>query len=328
MNPLKVAVIGVGHLGAIHARLWQQVDGALLTGVYDSDRQRAQALAHEHGVTAFASLEECLATAEAITIAAPTSAHFELADQCLRAGKHCFIEKPITARYEQAAELISLARRQNLVVQVGHVERFNPALNAIRDYDLAPMFIEAHRLAQFKPRATDVSVVLDLMIHDIDIVLWLVKSEVESIDASGVAVLTETPDIANARIRFKNGCVANLTASRMSVQQMRKMRLFQKNTYISLDFGKSSVDVYRLKEDGEQNGGIPAHMLGEIELGTHKKNIVYEKPPVRPGNAILNEQEQFLEAIRSQGPSPVTAGEGAEALRIAEKISSLVQLKA
>ncbi len=322
---LRVGIIGIGHLGRIHAGLWQRIEGAVLSGVFDVDEEKATAEAAVLGCSTFGSVAELLENVDAVTIASPTSTHFEIAAQCLRAGKHCLIEKPITATYAEAQELLKIVEESGLVVQVGHVERFNPVLEALRDYDPKPMFIEAHRLAQFKPRATDVSVVHDLMIHDIDIVLWLVKDTVESIDASGVAVLTKTPDIANARLRFRNGCVANLTASRMSVKQMRKIRLFQKNAYISLDLGNTTVDVFRIREENERDSAVPAMMLGQIDEGTHKRNIVYEQPEVLSANAILGEQDAFTRAILNGAPIPVTAAEGAEALRIAEEIAALVE---
>lgn len=327
MTPLRIAVLGTGHLGSIHTRLWTSVEDVVLTGIYDPDAQRAQAVAEQHNTVAFGSVAEALEHADAVTIAAPTSAHHALARQCLEAGKHCFIEKPVTGTYAEACNLIDLASGRGLVIQVGHVERFNPGLGALHDYHLSPMFIEAHRLAQFKPRATDVSVIHDLMIHDIDIVLWLVKSPVQQVDANGVAVLTNTPDIANARIRFENGCVANLTASRISQRQMRKMRLFQRDAYISIDFAAPSVEVFRLVPEGESSpSGVPALMLGNIDAGTKKRTILFEKPEIEHANAIQLEQQAFVRAIREGTPPAVSATEAAEALRVAEIIADLVRV--
>lgn len=325
MTPLRVAVLGTGHLGSIHAKLWNTVDNAVLAGVFDTDPVRCAAVAEQHTTRAFTSLQEAIDNADAVTIASPTSTHYDIAVQSVQAGKHCFIEKPITTSYAEACELIALAEQHQVVVQVGHVERFNPGLSALHGYALAPMFIEAHRLAQFKPRATDVSVIHDLMIHDIDIVLWLVRSPVKQVDANGVAVLTDTPDIANARITFENGCVANLTASRISQKQMRKMRMFQRDAYISIDFAAPAVEVFRLVEDGESTTtGVPALMLGNIDAGTRKRSIVFEKPEVAQANAIQLEQRSFVEAIVHQRPAAVTAHEAAEALRIAGIIADLV----
>lgn len=327
MTPLRIAVLGTGHLGSIHAKLWSTAQNAHLVGVFDPDDAKARAIAEQHNCSSFSSVQEALLHVDAVAIAAPTSAHYALARQCLEAGKHCFIEKPITSSYAEAQSLIAIASERGLVIQVGHVERFNPGLNALHSYNLAPMFIEAHRLAQFKPRATDVSVIHDLMIHDIDIVLWLVRSPVQQIDANGVAVLTDTPDIANARIRFENGCVANLTASRISQKQMRKMRLFQKDAYISIDFAAPSVEVFRLV-DGDApttETGIPAFMLGNIDAGTQKRSIVFEKPDISPTNAIQLEQQAFVQAIGKHRPVAVSATEAAEALRVAEHIATLVE---
>lgn len=325
MQTQKIAVIGVGHLGSIHAKLWKQCAGAELAGVYDVNPENAAKAAELNGCKAFTSLAEVLSEIDAVTIAAPTSLHFEIAMECIAAGKHCLIEKPITDNHEQAKLLIEKARNTGVIIQVGHVERFNPAMAALKGYELNPMFIEAHRLSQFKPRATDVSVIHDLMIHDIDIMLWLVKSKVERIDANGVAVLTNTPDIANARITFENGAVANLTASRISAKQMRKMRLFQQNAYISIDFGKQAVEVFRLSENGNDSGA-PATMLGTIEAAGKNKAIYYETPAAPQLNAIAEEQSAFINSIVSGAPIPIGAEEAAEALRIAEIISNQINL--
>lgn len=322
---LKVSVIGTGHLGSIHARLWAGEMNSTLIGIYDLDAERAKEIAAENNCKNFSTLDECIAESDAVTIAAPTSLHYEIACKCIENNTHCFIEKPITTTYEEAQDLILKAKEKNVMVQVGHVERFNPALSAIKNYELDPMFIEAHRLAQFKPRATDVSVILDLMIHDIDIMLWLVNSKVKHIDANGVAVLTETPDICNARITFENGAVANLTASRISARPMRKMRLFQNNAYISLDFGNSDVEVYRIMDGANQSDMVPATMLGTIEAGTQDKMIGFEKPVVPQINAIAEEQKAFAEAIINNSPIAVTAEEAANALKIAEEIAELIK---
>ncbi len=316
---VRVGVIGIGHLGAIHTKLWQQSSVAKLIGLYDVDFSRATEIANQYSCTAFESISSLLDSVDAVTIASSTNSHYEIAKQCILQGKHCFIEKPITETYIQAQELITLAEIHSVSLQIGHVERFNPAMVALSSYSIKPKFIEAHRLSQFKPRAIDVSVVHDLMIHDIDIVLWLVGGTVVNVDANGVGVITPTVDIANARLTFDNGCVANLTASRLSVQAMRKIRMFQENTYFSLDFAKSELEIFRITDAAVQPSQ-QATMLGTIEAGLVKKNIVYEKPTVIPTNAIEQEHISFIQAIEGKKPIAVTAFDAAEALRIVEII--------
>lgn len=324
---LKISVIGTGHLGNVHTRLWKSNSNVELSGIFDIDKERCEQIAAEYGCTAFNSLDEALENSNGVTIAVPTSLHHDIGLKCLDKGVHCLIEKPITSTSEEAYDLISKANEKKLLIQVGHVERFNPALAAIKDLEMNPMFIEAHRLAQFKPRAIDVSVILDLMIHDIDIMLWLVKSKVKSIEANGVSVLTDTPDICNARITFENGAVANLTASRISANPMRKMRMFQKNAYISVDFGNQNVEIFKITDENEEIGipGIPATMLGTIEAGLKNKKIIYQKPVIPEINAIAEEQKAFIQAIENNTPVAVSAAEAAEALRIAELISDKIK---
>ena len=320
---MKISVIGVGHLGMIHAKLLKSNHADKLIGIADANAERAAYVAQELGVHLLDSIDEAIEKSDAVIIAASTSAHYDIAIKAIASGKHCFIEKPITATHEQALKLIALAEQHNVIVQVGHVERFNPALLALQGYAIDPLFIEAHRLAQFKPRATDVSVIHDLMIHDIDIILWMVKSPVKSVEANAVSVLTDTADIANARITFENGCVANITASRISAQPMRKMRIFQKSGYMSVDFAKPSVDVYRIIDpQALQESAIPAMMLGEIESGTQSKAIVFEQPAIPSINAIAEEHQSFIQAIRGEIPVAVSARDAAEALRIAEMINA------
>ncbi|MFA6570935.1 MAG: Gfo/Idh/MocA family oxidoreductase [Bacteroidota bacterium] len=323
---IKISVIGTGHLGSIHAKLLKSCPNAELIGIFDIDVDKSKNLSEELNCRQFTSIAETLEYSDAITIASPTSLHYEIAKQCLNAGKHCLIEKPITSTYEEAKELISIAKEKSLMVQVGHVERFNPALSALKDYSLKPVFIEAHRLSQFKPRAIDVSVIHDLMIHDIDIMLWLVKSPVKRIDANGVAVLTDAPDIANARITFENGTVANLTASRISANPMRKMRIFQHNAYISIDFGNQDVEVFRILDETENfdDNNKPASMLGMLDAGIKNKKIVFEKPVVKEINAIAEEQKSFVRAIIEKSPVAVSAEEAAEALRITGLINEMI----
>lgn len=316
---LRVGVIGVGHLGSTHARLWKGITGATLAGVYDHDPERSARVAAEHETRAFGTLDELMGNVDAVSIVTPTSTHAEIARHALEAGRHVFIEKPITAAYAEAEEVIALAERRGLVLQVGHIERFNPAFAALAGRTLEPMFIESHRLAQFRPRATDVAVVLDLMIHDIDLVLSITGSPVREVRASGVSVVSDTIDIANARLEFENGCVANLTASRISQRQMRKMRLFQRDAYISIDFAQPSVEVFRISDDMEGMG--PGTMLlGAIELGTKQRTITFEQLQTPEVNALAEELRTFAETIGTGQTPPVTGRQGAEALRVAEEI--------
>ena len=328
MNPsekLPVGVIGAGHLGALHAKMYSQIAGAALAGIYDINRQRAETVAAEVGTTACNSMKELLDRVKAVSIATPTNTHFTVAREVLSAGIHLFIEKPLTQSADEAQQLIDLARQQHLKVQVGHIERFNPALLALKGYQIRPMFIESHRLSQFNPRGTDVAVVLDLMIHDIDIIVSLVRSPIRQIDANGVAVVSDTIDIANARLQFENGCVANVTASRISQKKMRKMRLFQKDAYISIDFSEGVAEVFRLVEEGTPSSKNAGMMLGQIDAGSRKRNIVYEKPEVTEINALKFELESFIRAISSDTEPLVTAEEGKQALLIAHEIMERIQ---
>lgn len=326
MDKIKIGIIGTGHLGSIHTRLWKNNPLVELVGVFDLDSGKSKKVADEFSCLSFDNIDTLLNNVNAVTIATTTSTHFEISSQCISRRIHCLIEKPITQSYSEAVELIKLAREKNVKIQVGHVERFNPALISLKQYSLQPLFIEAHRLSQFKPRATDVSVILDLMIHDIDIMLWLIRSKVKNIYANGVSVLTETTDIANARITFENGAVANLTSSRITAKPMRKMRLFQRNAYISIDFAKQDVEVFRLISDGELTSSltIPASMLGSIEEAVKNKKIVFEKPPVTSINAIEEEQKAFIDSIVNNKPIAVSAEDAAEAIRIAELITEQI----
>lgn len=321
----KVGVIGTGHLGRIHTKLWNENEKADLIGIFESNPDRAKEISDEFGCKAYDSIDELLNHTDAVTIAVPTVHHYSVAESCISKGVHCLIEKPITATNEEAEKLIKQAEEQNVLVQVGHVERFNPAIASLKNFKLNPIFIEAHRLSQFRPRAIDVSVIHDLMIHDIDIVLAITKSKITSIDANGVAVLTDTPDICNARLKFENGAVANLTASRISANPMRKMRVFQKDAYLSIDFAKPGVDIFRLADEGTKpDGENPTTMLGSIEAGLKNKNIFFEKPEIPKINAIAEEQQSFLDSIAQGKPIAVDARSAAEALRIAEEINRQV----
>lgn len=319
---LKAGVLGAGHLGKIHLRLIHQSEKFDLVGFFDENQTVRENITKEYGFKAFNSVAELIEAVEVVDIVTPTLYHHELAKQAIEKGKHVFIEKPITQTVSQAEELIALANKNNVLGQVGHVERFNPAFLAVRDHIQESMFIETHRLAEFNPRGTDVPVVLDLMIHDIDTVLSVVNSAVKNISASGVSIISETPDIANARIEFENGCVANLTASRISLKNMRKARFFQKDAYISIDYFDKKVEVVKMHDAPEQVGDFD--MVLENAQGK-KKRIFFDNPVVPEVNAILMELECFADAIVLNTPIIVPLVEGKNALDIALQITALVE---
>lgn len=314
---LKVGVLGAGHLGKIHLRLLNQSEKYELVGFYDAFEENANKVAAEFGYKKFDSIAELIAAVDVIDIVTPTMQHFECAKQVIEAGKHIFIEKPISNTVEEAEEIIALAKKHNVKGQVGHVERFNPAFTAVKDKINNPMFIETHRLAEFNPRGTDVPVVLDLMIHDIDAILSVVKSKVKSVNASGVAVISDSPDISNARIEFENGCVANITSSRISMKNMRKSRFFQKDAYISVDYLDKVCEVVRMKDAPEVPGDFD--MILQNAEGV-KKQIYFDNPNVEANNAILDELETFADAINNNTTPIVTLEDGTEALRVAYQI--------
>ncbi len=314
---LNVGVLGAGHLGKIHLKLLQQSDKYNLVGFFDPSTENAQKVASEFGYTSFNSVTELIDAVDIVDIVTPTLSHFNCAKEAIIKGKHIFIEKPITNTVSEAEAIRTLVSQEHVKGQVGHVERFNPAFTAVKDMINTPMFIEAHRLAEFNPRGTDVPVVLDLMIHDIDIILSVVDSNVKNIHASGVSVISETPDIANARIEFENGCVANLTASRISMKNMRKSRFFQKDAYISVDFLEKKSEVVKMK-DVPENPDEFAMILQNAE-GV-KKQIYFENPTIEPNNAILDELETFADAILNDTRPIVTLNDGAKALRVAQQI--------
>lgn len=314
---LKVGVLGAGHLGKIHLRLLHQSEKYNLIGFHDADEVNAKKVEAEFGYKYFDSVEALIDAVDVVDIVTPTLSHYECAKQAINKGKHIFIEKPITNTVEEAETIRALVAENNVKGQVGHVERFNPAFKAIRNQIDNPMFIESHRLSEFNPRGTDVPVVLDLMIHDIDIILSVVNSKVKHISASGVAVISDTPDIANARIEFVNGCVANLTASRISLKSMRKTRFFQKDAYISVDFLEKKCEVVKMK-DAPQNPGDFDMILQNAE--GIKKQIYFDNPEVPNNNAILDELETFADAINNNTKPIVTLHDGTEALRVANMI--------
>ncbi|WZL89127.1 Gfo/Idh/MocA family oxidoreductase [Salinimicrobium sp. 3283s] len=314
---LKAGVLGAGHLGKIHLRLLQESEKYDLVGFYDIDENSGRKVQKEFGYKYFNNLDDLIAAVDVVDVVTPTLSHFEVGQKTIKAGKHLFIEKPITNTVEEAEQLVKLAKEYNVKGQVGHVERFNPAFQAVADKFENPMFIEAHRLAEFNPRGTDVPVVLDLMIHDIDAILSVVKSEVKEIQASGVSVISDTPDIANARILFENGCVANLTASRISLKNMRKSRFFQRDAYISVDFLEKKCEVVKMKDAPEVPGDFDMILQNAEGL---KKQIYFDNPEVNPNNAILEELNSFAAAIENNTTPIVSLEQGTQALRVAKQI--------
>jgi len=314
---LKAGVLGAGHLGKIHLRLLRESSRYDLIGFYDPDIIQGKSVSQEFGIPYFDNMNALIEAVDVVDIVTPTLSHFDCAKKAIEAGRHVFIEKPVTHTFEEAKQLIRLLEERGLKGQVGHVERFNPAFQAVRNQISKPMFIETHRLAEFNPRGTDVPVVLDLMIHDIDIILSVVDSEVADIQASGVSVISNSPDIANARIAFENGCVANLTASRISLKNMRKSRFFQRDAYISVDFLDRKVEVVKMKDAPESPGEFD--MVLQNAEGD-RKQIYFENPEIRVNNPILDELEQFAQAIEKDETPPVPIQQGARALDVALRI--------
>lgn len=312
---LKIGVFGVGHLGKFHLNNWKEIPGVEIVGFFDPHDQTALEVADKYQLPRFLDPDALMDACDAIDVVAPTNFHFEWCEKAIKKGKHVFVEKPLANTMEEARQLVKLAAESGIKFQVGHVERFNPAFLAVKDLDLKPMFIEVHRLAQFNPRGTEVSVILDLMIHDIDIILSIVKSDVKSISASGVGVMTETPDIANVRIEFHNGCVANLTSSRISMKKMRKMRLFQKDAYIGIDFLNKKSEIIKLKEPGDSNV-----FAFDIETQAGRKTIAISNPQVPEVNAIKMELEEFKNAILHNTRTLVSEMDGLMAMDVAHQI--------
>ena len=322
---LKIGVLGAGHLGKIHLKCIKLIEDFELIGFYDPDTENAKEVEKELEIKSYSSIDELINDVDVVDIVTPTVSHYDCASKALKSFKNVFIEKPIVTSTEEARKLIDLAEEANIKVQVGHVERFNPAFMAAEPYITAPMFIESHRLAQFNPRGTDVPVVLDLMIHDIDIVLSVVKSDIRRISASGVAVVSDTPDIANARIEFVNGCVANLTSSRISMKNMRKTRMFQKDAYVSVDFLDKKVEIISIK-DVDKDADDPFAMVLDLGEGKGEKQIIFDKPEVQSINAIKTELESFYNAIVNDKTPPVTIIDGYQALDVAHKIMDQINL--
>lgn len=320
---LRIGVFGAGHLGKIHIQQWKEVAAIELVGFYDPDDNNAASAIEQYGVKRFASIDELIQAADALDIVSTTTTHYEIARKCLQAGKHLFIEKPLANTLEEGRELVKMVKEAGVKCQVGHVERYNPAYLALGEELMQPMFIEAHRLSQFNPRGTDVSVILDLMIHDIDIIMHLVKSPVRRISASGVSVLSETADIANARIEFDNGCVANLTASRISLKKMRKMRMFQRDAYISVDFLEKKAEIVRLKD----NTGTKGMFDFPVDMPNGEKKVLsMNMPEVAPSNAIRAELAEFADAIINDKPVRVSVYDGFQAMDVAHQILKKMSL--
>ena len=319
---LKLGIFGVGHLGKFHLNNWKQIPDVEIVGFFDPNNDHAKAVEAEYGLKRYMDEEALMKASDMIDVVTPTHLHFTVCELAIKMGKHVFVEKPMANTIEEGKAIVEMVKESGVKLQVGHVERFNPAFTALKDITLNPSFIEVHRLAQFNPRGTEVSVILDLMIHDIDIILSIVKSGVKQISASGVAVLTDTPDIANVRIEFNNGCVANLTSSRISMKKMRKIRLFQKDAYIGIDFLEKNTEIIKLKKPDEEDA-----FSFDIETHQGTKTISIANPVVENGNAILAELTSFVHAIQKDEPTVVSEIDGFLAMEVAhqilEKIGSL-----
>ena len=319
---IKIGVIGAGHLGKIHLKLLNSSKKFDLIGFYDIDKESSEELSKKEGYNYFSNLDSLLSNVDAVDIVSPTTTHFQIAKNVILKNKHVFIEKPITNKSENAKELIDLSIKNNIIGQVGHVERFNPAYVASIEHFNNPMFIESHRLSDFNPRGNDVSVIMDLMIHDIDIILNIVKSKVKEVKASGVSIVSNSPDIANARIEFENKCVANLTASRISLKKMRKTRIFQKDAYIAIDFLEKELQIVKIKDFDQSKSNLSM----VIKTNSGKDKVIYfENPEILQENSILNELESFAESINNKTIPKVTLIDGYEAVSVANEIMSQIK---
>ncbi len=313
---LKIGLFGAGHLGKFHLNNWLEIPGVTVVGFFDPNDATAAEVKEKYHIRRFLKAEDLADKCDAVDIVAPTTFHYDLCAMAIRKGKHVFVEKPMTETLEQGRSIVNMVKEAGVKLQVGHVERYNPAYLSIKDLHLKPMFIEVHRLAQFNPRGTEVSVIMDLMIHDIDIVLKLVNSAIKNIYASGVSVLTDTPDIANVRIEFTNGCVANLTSSRISMKRMRKMRIFQKDAYIGIDFLEKKSEVIHLGTEAEAT----TDFAFDIETKEGAKSIVISNPEVVQVNAIKEELLAFKKSIEENMPTEISEIEGFLAMEVAHTI--------
>jgi predicted dehydrogenase len=316
-DKVRIGVLGAGHLGKIHLKLLKEISGFEVVGFYDPDLAKSEQVARDFELTRFESEQALIDACDAIDIVTPTTTHYDCAVMAIKKFKHLFIEKPLAYTTTEASTLMKLIDEAGIKCMVGHVERFNPAILSLNKKLIKPLFIEVHRLAQFNPRGTDVSVIHDLMIHDLDIILSLVKANVKKISASGVAIVSSTPDIANARIEFDNGCVANLTASRISIKNERKMRIFQLGAYISMDFIKQKSEIFRIEDTPTPN----KENQFEIELADNtRKYITYDIPEKKEVNAIKMELELFHRSIVLNKPTPVNAHDGYLAMELGQRI--------
>jgi len=319
---IPVGVIGVGHLGQHHVKHYSRLKNAALMGIYDRDSEQAEKISKQYNTPVFSSLKDLLAVCDAVSIVTPTPSHGNLAETCIRAGKHVFIEKPITKTVQEADTLLNLGNQKGVLIQVGHIERLNPALLTLGPYALNPKFIEVQRLAPYTMRGTDVPVVLDLMIHDIDILMSLVKSPVKHIHASGVSIMTNSVDIANARLRFENGTVASITSSRVAKDKVRKIKIFQKDMYVTIDFLLGLTEIYRVMDSPEKESD--ALFSAPLNANGKMRQIQYEKPVIKKTDALKMELENFLESINGTA-SPIVDGKaGRDALDLALKIHDLI----
>lgn len=326
---LRIGIVGVGHFGKNHVRSLKDSQFDLI-GFYDINKETSDKVEKEFGVKQFSSYASLLKEVDVVDVVVPTLAHFEVAEKAIINGKHVFIEKPVTSSLEEALTLKKLAKKHQVKIQVGHIERFNPAFTAVKSLINKPKFIELHRLGQFHPRNKDVPVVLDLQIHDIDIILNIVQSEPVEIHSSGVEIISDSPDITNSRIRFKNGCVVNMTSSRISMKQMRKLRLFQPHAYISIDFLEKKAEVVQVNNvTGEVDD--PFALIMDLGEGKPKKQIFFEKPEVKPVNAMVEELNSFYDAIVNNTHPEVSIDDGYSALKLAfeiiEKMNSDIEAK-
>lgn len=321
---LKIGVLGAGHLGKIHIKLILELKNRYrLIGIYDPDPEKVKEAEEKYGVTAFPSMEDLVSRVDVVDVVTPTLDHYACASYALKNAKHVFVEKPLTRTPDEARSLMELTEESNMKVQVGHVERYNPAFRSALPHLDRPMFIETHRLAPFNPRGTDVPVILDLMVHDIDIVLSTVNSTVKKVHASGVAVISDSPDIANARIEFSNGCVANLTSSRISMKEMRRTRFFQKDAYIAVDLLERSLELVRIQNpQGEED---PFRLVLKDEKSGREKEVLYDRPDVEESNPIKEELDSFAEAIEKDRTPDVTVQDGYMAIDVAYRVLDSVK---
>ncbi len=313
---IKVGVIGAGHLGKIHLNILNNSDFELV-GFHDTDVFNSEKLSQEKGYSFFKELHLLIEKIDAAVIVSPTTTHFEIAKECINKGKHIFVEKPLTKDSDEARIIETMAKEKGIIGQVGFVERYNEAFISCREFIKNPKFIESHRLSDFNPRGTDVSVIMDLMIHDIDIILSINKSNVRKIDASGVSIISSTPDIANARIEFEDGCIANLTSSRISLKKMRKTRIFQEDAYISINFLEKEFQVVKIRD--KHKGEAESSLIVKNNLG-EEKVIFFENPKVQSINSIEAELNDFYESIKFKNDSKVSLNDGIKALEVAEEI--------